>query len=112
MEPYTFEHNGVKVEYFPAVVRTQLEKRRIQLKLLEAYGVETSADLDRSEWDNMSEYASAISQSKADAPWWTKSNANAQEVRAAYELFMEQDVDLFDAYLRANVATLPPKKTK
>jgi len=111
VDPYTFEHNGVTVCYYPAVVRTQLEKRRIQLKLMEAFGVEVSSDLERSEWDNMSEYASAMSQCKSSAAWWVSSNATPSEIKAAYETFMEQDIELFDKFLRANVATLPPKKT-
>lgn len=113
-EPYTFEFEGVAVEYYPATVRTSLEARRIQGKLLDAYGhMEIDAPpVPRIEWDNISEYSQAMSQCKSSAAWWTNSNATPAQVKAAYELFMDQDPEVFDLFVEANRATLPPKKTR
>jgi hypothetical protein len=111
-EPHTFTHEGVAVEYFPATVRTALEARRIQGKILDAYGYMTvdAPPVPRDEWDNVSEFSTAMSQCKSAAAWWVNSNATAEQVRAAYELFMEQDPDLFDKFVEANRATMPQKK--
>jgi hypothetical protein len=113
-DPYTFEYEGVAVEYFPATVRTSLEARRIQGKLLDAYGhlAIDAPPIPRDIWDNISEYASAMSQCKSSAAWWTSSNATPQQVQAAFELFMDQDHELFDQFVTANRATMPPKKTQ
>lgn len=112
MDPHTFEHNGAMVDYLPATVRTELEKRRIQIHLLRAFNVMNSEDLETNEWANISEYAAAMAQSKSAAPWWCNSNAGPEKIRAAYELFMEQDTALYDKFLHANLVTAPPKKTE
>lgn len=110
-EPYTFEYEGVEVRYFPAVVRTHLEKRRIHRKLLEAYGYLGTPTIPDDEFDDMEEYSSAMSQCKTTAAWWVSSNASPERVREAYELFLEQDTDLFAEFLHANSVTRPAKKT-
>lgn len=111
LPPYTFEYDGVTVTYHRAVVRSMLESRRLKLCLMEAYGYDNSAAVPADLWGNIEEYAAAMSQSKADAPWWTSSNATPGQIREAFELFMEQDPALFTAYLAANIAVLPSKKT-
>jgi hypothetical protein len=111
LPPYTFKHDGVTVTYTRATVGTMLEKRRLQLALIEAHGYDSSAAMPADLWDNISEYAAAMSQSRADAPWWTSSNAPLENIRAAFELFLEQDTALFGEFVTANGATLPSKKT-
>lgn len=111
MDAYTFTHNGVTVEYYPAVVRTHLKRQRLIHGLMEAYGFTGGIAIPDEEWANIVEYATAMSQSKADAPWWVDSMAAPDTMRAAFELFMEQDPDLYAEYVLANRTTLPPKKT-
>jgi hypothetical protein len=108
------EESTVEVDYFRATVRTSLEARRIQGKLLDAYGhmIIDAPPVPRDEWDNISEYSTAMSQCKSSAAWWTNSNATPAQVRAAYELFFAQDPDLFDKFVEANRATMPQKKMK
>lgn len=111
---HKFTFDEVEVEYFPATVRTSLEARRIQSKLLDAYGymAADAPSVPRDEWDNIAEFSTAMSQCRSSATWWINSNATAEQVRVAYETFMEQDPDLFDLFVAANRATMPPKKTK
>jgi hypothetical protein len=114
-DPETGEEvSTVEVEYFRATVRTAMEARRIQGKLLDAYGHMTidAPPVPHLEWDNINEYSTAMSQCKSEAAWWVNSNATPAQVRAAYELFFDQDPDLFDKFVEANRATMPPKKTK
>lgn len=113
-EPYKFTHDGVEVEYFPATVRTSLEARRIQGKLLDAYGhmAIDAPPVPRDSWDNISEYSTAMSQCKSTAAWWATSNATPAQIREAFEAFMDQDPDLFDLFVEANRATMPQKKMK
>lgn len=111
LPPYTFECDGVTVTYHRAVVRDVLESRRLKLALIEAYGYESSAAMPHDLWDNISEFASAVSQSRANAPWWTSSNASLEQIRAAFELFMEQDIEFYAAFEAAVRATATPKKT-
>jgi hypothetical protein len=110
-ESYTFTHNGITVHYFPSVVKTQLEKRRLLRKLMEAYGYLGSEPVPDDVWDDFGEFCGAISQCKADASWWVSSNAAPEQVREAFENFMSQDTDLFSELVTANTAVLPPKKT-
>lgn len=108
---HTFEHDGVTVEYYPAVVRTQLEKRRIMRALIEAFQLQ-GQDIAADVWDNFDEFGSAMAQSKADAPWWTGSMAAPQRIREAFECFMEQDPSLLSKMLTAsNAVSVPKKKT-
>ena len=109
MEPYTFEFEGVKVEYNRATVRTGLETARIRQKLIEALGYDT--EMPTEEWENASTFSETMARSKADAPWWCKSNMSNEQIKAAYELFMEADEELYSEFNRAYRATLPPKKT-
>jgi hypothetical protein len=109
--PYTFEHDGAIVEYHPATVGTALARRRILRGLLEAYGYLDGALAPADEWDNMSEYASAMAQARSNAPWWTPSSAPPERMRAAFELFLEQDTGLYAQFLAADEIVKPPKKT-
>lgn len=114
-DPETGEEvSTVEVDYFRATVRTSLEARRLQGKLLDAYGYMAidAPPVPRDEWDNISEYVTAMSQCKSTAAWWVNSNATPAQVRAAYELFFDQGPDLFDLFVEANRATMPVKKTK
>lgn len=109
MEPYTFEFEGVKVEYNRATVRTGLETTRIRQKLIEALGYET--EMPTTEWENALTFSETMARSKADAPWWCHSNMTGEQIKAAYELFMETDEELYSEFNRAYRATLSPKKT-
>lgn len=109
--PYTFEHEGVAVEYYPATVGTSLARRRILRGLLEAYGYMDGGLAPADEWDNISEYASAMAQARSAAPWWTPSSAPPERMRAAFELFLEQDTRLYAQFLAADEIVSPPKKT-
>lgn len=114
-DPETGEEvSTVEVEYFRATVRTAMEARRIQGKLLDSYGhmAVDAPPVPHLEWDNINEYSTAMSQCNSAAAWWINSNATPAQVRAAYELFFDQDPDLFDMFVEANRATMPVKKTK
>lgn len=111
MDAYTFAHNGIKVEYFPAVVRTHLKRQRILQGLIEAYGFNGTNKVPDEEWANIVEYATAMSQCKADAPWWTSSVAAPEAMLAAFEAFLDEDPDLYAEFVLADQATRPPKKT-
>jgi hypothetical protein len=113
MDPYTFEYQGSTIYYHPATVRTKLEARRILSKLYEAYGylAEGAASVSNADWNNYDEYSSAMSQCKSNADWWVSSNATPEQIRAAFEIFMDEDPALFDLFMTANRATQAPKKT-
>jgi len=115
---HKFEHDGVEVEYFPAVVRTRLSRGRILQKLLTALNL-SLADVpptgtrtpDDDEFDNLFQYAAVLSQSKAEgAAWWASSDATPEQLAAAYECFLDSTGSLFDRLRAANRAVDPEKK--
>jgi hypothetical protein len=106
---HTFEHEGIVVEYYPPIIRTQLEKRRIMRALIDAYNL-NGQDIPADVWDNWDEFGTAMAQSKADAPWWTSSMATPERIREAFECFMEQDAMLLSKMLTASNAVSVPKK--
>jgi hypothetical protein len=88
-----------------------MEARRIVQKLLRAYGhFEIPAPDD--EYDNMDEYASAMARSRAEAPWWSNSNMPEEQIKAAYEAFLDAPESLWVSFRVAARATAIPKKTK
>lgn len=109
IEPYTFEYEGVTVVYQRATVRTGLEATRIRQKLIEALGYTTEMPTD--EWENADTYADSMARCKTAASWWCHSNMTNEDVRSAYDLFMDADEELYKAFNKAYTATLPPKKT-
>lgn len=108
---YKFTFDGVEVEYFPAVMRTQLARRRILISLVSAYEYESGESVPSEDFANFTEYAEAMSQCSTTAPWWVNSMATPEQVREAYELFLEQPPELYVHFVMANSATMPPKKT-
>lgn len=108
-EPYRFEYEGIQIVYQRATVRTGLEATRIQSKLIEALGYDTSIPTD--EWANISAFSDTMARCKADAPWWCHSNMAASEIKTAFDAFLDEDEELYTLFNRAYVATQPPKKT-
>lgn len=115
---HTFEFDGVKVEYYPAVVKTRLKRGRIISKLMQAYNyvVENPTGsqqvISDDEWDAFLEYAGHLAQSCATgAAWWADENASLGDLQAAYEAFLDTDATLFDVLRIARSAVEPPKKT-
>lgn len=108
-EPYTFDFEGTLITYQRATVRTELESQRIRQKLIEALGYENAIPTD--EFNNADTYADCMARSKTSAAWWCHSNMTKEEIKAAYDAFMDADNELYLAFNRAYVATLPPKKT-
>lgn len=109
---HTFTYDGMQIEYNPSTVRTSLESRRISRKLLAAYGLESSTEVDEKEWDFMTDYATWVAQTCArDAVWWVDSMASLEDTRKAYEAFMAESSELHGLLLIADNATRPPKKT-
>lgn len=111
-EPYAFDHDGVHVSYHRATVRTSLETSRIRQKLIAALGYEIGMDMPTLESENIDVYADCMARSKTDAPWWCHANMTGEQIKVAYDTFMDADADLYKAFNRAYVATLPPKKTE
>lgn len=109
MESHRFEYEGIAVIYQRATVRTGLEATRLRQKLIGALGYETEMPTD--EYNNVETYADTMARCKADAPWWCHSNMTGEEIRDAYNLFLDQDEALYTLFNRAYVAMLPPKKT-
>lgn len=109
IEPYSFEYEGVAIVYQRATVRTGLESTRIRQKLIDALGYVDQMPTD--EFANVSTYADTMARSKANAAWWCHSNMTEEEIKAAFELFLEQDEELYLLFNRAHRATLAPKKT-
>jgi hypothetical protein len=107
---HTFEFEGAMVEYFPAVVRTQLEKRRVLRVLIEIYGLQ-GQDVAGDIWDDFDNFASAVSQTKTEAAWWANSMAGHDRIKEAFECFLEQPPGLVTSLLMANEAVSTPKKT-
>ena len=108
-EPYVFEHDGVTIQYQRGTVKTGIEASRIRRKLVAAYGYETTMPVD--EYDNIDEYASAMSRCIAEAPWRGHSNMTEEQLKQAFEVFLEEDEMLYHKFREASIATLPPKKT-
>lgn len=109
-DSYSFEHDGVTVEFFPATVRTQLEKRRLLLALIRAYNLQDE-DVPNDTWEEFDNFSTAMAQSKADALWWTKSMATPERIREAFECFMGEPPILLTSFLIASNAVSTPKKT-
>lgn len=109
-DSHTFEYDGVTVTYYPAVIETQLEKRRIMRALIEAYGLQ-GQDIPAKQWDNWDEFAAFAAQSKADAPWWVDSMNAPQQIREALECWLKQSPELLSKALTAHNAVSVPKKT-
>lgn len=107
---HTFEYDGITVEYYPAVIETQLEKRRIMRALIEAYDLQ-GQDVPGKLWDNWDEFASFIAQSKTIAPWWCDSMAAPQQIREALECWLKQPPELLSKITVASNAVSVPKKT-
>ncbi len=110
MEPYAFTFEGSEIAYQRATVRTALESARIRQKLLLALGYDYEAPTD--EWNNADTYADTMARCKSDAAWWCHSNMTGEQIKAAYDVFMDSDESLYSAFNKAYVATLPPKKTQ
>lgn len=108
-EPYQFEYEGTTIVYQRATVRTGLEATRIRQKLIEALGYETEMPTD--EYSNVETYADTMARCKADAPWWCHSNMTGMQVRDAFNVFLDQDEELYTLFNRAYIATSLPKKT-
>lgn len=111
MTPYTFEYDGHTIEYGGGTVQTRMEGNRIIEKLLIAYNHVSSNPATDSLYDNYSEYGNSMARSKTDAPWWCHSNMTEEDVKARFELFLQQDEDLFELFLRAARAMRALKKT-
>jgi hypothetical protein len=109
-DAHTFEYDGVTVEYYPAVIETQLEKRRIMRALIDAYGLQ-GQDVPARQWDHWDECGSFAAQSKADAPWWVDSMNTPEAIRAALECWLAQPPELLNKITAASNAVKVPKKT-
>lgn len=108
---YTFEHDGYTIEFFPDIVRTRLEKRRLMRALIDAHqlnGQDVPADM----WDDWDEFSQAVAQTKTDAPWWIKSMSTTEQIREAFECFMAQTPGLLEKLLKASNVVSAPKKTQ
>lgn len=108
---YTFEHDGYTIEFYPDVIETRLEKRRLQRRLISIYnldGLDVPADM----WDNFDEFTQAVAQSKTEAPWWVKSMSDPEQIKEAYECFLKQPTALLDRLLKASNIVAAPKKTQ
>lgn len=110
-DAYTFEFEGVTVTYHHGTVKSGIEANRILRKLISAYGYGGSDTMPADEFDNIDEYSAAMSRIHAVAPWRGHSNMLEADLKAAYELFLEQDETLYYKFRQANMATLAPKKT-
>jgi hypothetical protein len=110
LDKHTFEHDGVTVEFMPSTVRTLLEKRRILRALIEAHGWQDE-DIMIGPWEEFENFATAMAQSRADAPWWANSMATPERIREAFECFMEQPPSLLNQFLKASTIVSTPKKT-
>ena len=112
IEPHVFTHDGVRIEYFPPTVRSTLARSHLITKLVAGSGYLSITLMPDEEWSNMNEYAAGITRCKADAPWWVSYTASVEQVKAAYECFLDQDSSLYAAFVAASSATMPPKKTE
>lgn len=115
---HTFEHDGVTVEYSPAIVKTRQKRGRILSKLMAAYGyvfdspVQGQSIITEGEFDDMTEYAEHLSQSNAQgAAWWIDDNAAPDSLCASYEAFNNSDPELITLLRTARRAVQAPKKT-
>ncbi len=109
-EPYRFEYDGHTVELYPATVRTAMEESRIRAKLVSAYEY-VPGDIPDDEWGNFTEYAAAMSRMKSDAAWRGYSNMSEEQLKTAYELFLDQGEDLWASVRSGVLALRLPKKT-
>lgn len=109
-DPYRFEHEGHAVAMHAGTVRTALEEYRLKAKLASAYGY-VGGDIPDDEWGNFNEYAASMARTKTDAPWWAHSNMSEDQIKAAYELFLDQDEMLYVSFRLASTALRLPKKT-
>lgn len=110
MDVYTFDYNGVEVQYLPATVATRQTKKRIIRLLLAAYGYPDGNRTPPDEWDTFEEYSDYVSRSKADAPWWMSSASTTEQARAAFEAWRSEPEELYDSFLLAHHATTLEKK--
>lgn len=109
-EPYTFEHDGVAVEFSRGTVRTGIEARQIMQKLLMAHGFFDGNIAPDDLYKLFDEFASCSARSKTDAKWWAHSNMGEEEIKKRFEIFLEEDEELYVQLRQANIATRQPQK--
>lgn len=110
-QPFVFEYDGYRVEYTRATVETRMEGSRLINKLLGAYGHVAGNPCTDQQYDNYHQYANAMARSRTDAPWCANSNMTEADIRERFELFCNEDEDLWHNLLLAERATQTPKKT-
>lgn len=105
MTDIEFQHNGTAILYRRDTVRAAMEATRILRLLLVAYGYigeENAATAQQ--YNNFDEYSAAMARTTTDAAWWANSTMTPEQVKQAYELFLEQDEELYLNYRQANEA--------
>lgn len=108
---HTFEYDDETVGFSRATVGTNMEAYRLEQKLLGAYGHVQGNPAPDDVYANMREYAGAMARAKAVAPWYANSNMTDDQIKQAFELFLEQDELLWLYFRLAIQATAMPKKT-
>jgi hypothetical protein len=110
---YTFEYEDVTVTVERPLVRTSLDADHLRNKILIAYGHVSGNPASDNRIRRIVAYTEIISRTTVSAPvsWWAHPDMTNNEVRAAFEAFLEQEVDLAEAFDKADDATTVPKKT-
>lgn len=109
---YSFEYDGVLVEYSRATVGTRMEGGRIIQKLLGAYGHVAGNPASNSEYDNFFEYAHTMARTRTDAAWWCHSDMSEEQIRERFEAFIDEDELLHQEFILAARATNAQKKMR
>jgi hypothetical protein len=109
-DPYTFEYEGIEVQFNRGTVRSGIEARHIVQKLLSAYGFYDGNLAPDDMYGLIDEYASCTARSKTEAAWWGHSNMSEEEIKRRFEIFLDEDERLYLELRQAHIATKQPQK--
>jgi hypothetical protein len=111
-EPYSFVYDGHTVVYKRATVASRLEADRLIVKLRTVYGYTEANSTPADEWDNFYEYANSMARATTDAPWYAHSNMPHEDIKTRFELFLNEEGDLYNLFAAASHAASQQKKMK
>jgi hypothetical protein len=109
-DAYKFEYDGIEVQFHRGTVRSGIEARQIMQKLLFAHGFYDGNIAPDDIYRLMDEYASCAARSKTEAEWWGHSNMSEEDLKRRFEIFLDEDEQLYVELRSANIATKQPQK--
>ncbi len=111
---YTFEYDDITVTVERPLVRTTLDADHLRNKILTAYGHVAGNPASDNRYRKVMAYVAIMARSTVSntAAWYAHVDMSNDQVKDAFEAFLEQDADLAELFEIALENTAIPKKTK